>query len=193
MNEKFKILEQVLGRERVKLDEPLKYHFAGGIDAKAECFYIATSVPELIKALDLAKDLNIPFFVFGGGTKIMFASEELKGLIIKNCASGVRINGVKGKVSSKGIGVEEAMVEAESGVSMNKLNEFLKAQGLKELDSSVIGEATIGGSLSLDPRLQFASQKTKVWSDSEVSDIDILELKRTDIILSTVLKIKSAS
>jgi hypothetical protein len=85
-----------------------------------------------------------------------------------------------------GFGMPEKYIQAAYA-------EELKAQGLKELDSSVIGEATIGGSLSLDPRLQFASQKTKVWSDSEVSDIDILELKRTDIILSTVLKIKSAS
>jgi hypothetical protein len=47
--------------------------------------------------------------------------------------------------------------------------------------------------LYIDPRLKLASQKTKVWSEGEVSDIDILDLKKEDIILSTVLKIKSAA
>lgn len=193
MNEKFKIIERVLGSERVKLNETLKYHFKAGADAKAECFYIATTISELTQALDLAKELKVPFFVFGSSAKIMLAQESLKGLIIKNRTSGVKVSGVKGKVSNKGIGVEEAMVEAESGVSLRKLNEFLKEQGLLMFEGGLIPEATIGETLDIDPKLKVASQKTKVWSEGEVFDIDILDLKRTDIILSTILKVKSAS
>jgi len=193
MQEKFKLLAQALGKERIKFDEPLKYHLAVSTDASAKCFYIATTIKELEQVLNLTDELKIPFSIFGAGTKILLTDYNLEGLVIKNRTSGIKISGVKGKVSNKGIGVEEAMVEVESGVSMQKLNEFLKVQGLAIFDSGMIPESTIGGTLYINNKLQDASQKTKVWSDSQVFDIDILELKRTDIILSTRLKIKSSN
>lgn len=192
MQEKFKLLVQALGKERIKFDEALKYHLAVPTTVSAKCFYIATTIKELEQVLNLADELKIPFSVFGAGTKILLTDYNLEGLVIKNRTSGIKISGVKGKVSNKGIGVEEAMVEAESGVSMQKLNDFLRVQGLALLKGGIIPESTIGGSLYTDNRLQDASQKTKVWSDSQVFDIDILELKRTDIILSTILKVKSS-
>lgn len=192
MKDKFKLIEQALGKERVKLDEPLKYHIANETSGKAQCFYIATSINELEQALNLARELKIPYFVFGAGTKVMIPEFGIEGLVIKNRTSGIKISGVKGKVSSKGIGVEEAMVEAESGVSIQKLNDFLTAQGLAVLQGAITPDSTVGGSLYIDTRLQDAVQKIKVWSEAQVSDIDILELKRSDIILSAILKVKSA-
>ena len=192
MEEKFKILEQVLGKDRVKFDESLKYHLANPSDAKAECLYIATSVLELERVLNLARELKIPFFLFGSGTKI-FINENIKGIAVKNRAAGIKISGVKGKVSNKGIGVEEAMVEAESGVSIKKLNDYLREQKLKLFDFPVIQGATIGGSLYITPALLDAAQKIKVWSDGEISDIDTLDLKREDIVVSVIFKVKAAA
>lgn len=192
MQEKFKLLVQALGKERIKFDEPLRYHLVSPTDAKASCFYIATTVRELEQVLNLADELKIPFSVFGAGTKILLTGDNLEGLVIKNRTSGVKISGVKGKVSNKGIGVEEAMVESESGVSMQKLNDFLKVQGLAIFEGGIIPEATIGGSLFTDSRLQDVSQKTKVWSDGEISDIEIYDLKRTDIVLSIIIKVRAA-
>lgn len=191
MKDKYKIVSQVLGPDRVKLDEPLLYHLLNKGEGKADCFYIATSLKELEQALKLAQELKIPFFIFGAGTKVLI-SQDLEGLTIKNRTSGIKISGVKGKVSPQGIGVEEAMVEVESGVSMQKMNDFLKAQNLKTLTGGFIPEGTIGGSLYIDPRLQDLVQKIKVFSDSQVFDIDIPELKKTDIILSAIFKVKSA-
>lgn len=192
MQEKFKLLVQALGKERVKFDEPLKYHLAVPSEAYAKCFYIATTIKELEQVLNLADELKIPFSVFGAGTKILLTGYNLEGLVIKNRTSGIKISGVKGKVSNKGIGVKEAMVEAESGVSMQKLNDFLRVQGLALFEGGIISESTIGGALYIDNRLQDASQKTKVWSDGEISDIEIYDLKRTDIILSIIIKIRAA-
>lgn len=188
----FKLIARELGAIRVKFNEPLKYHIAGGLNSVAKCFYIATSIKELTHALNLADELKIPFFIIGAGTKVSFSDENLEGLIIKNRSSGVRISGVKGKVSAKGIGVAEAMVEVESGVSLQKLNEFLKDQGLQMLIEVLNPLSTVGGLLYITPSLQEITQKIKVWSDAKVFDIDILELKENDIILSAIIKVKSA-
>lgn len=190
-SDKYALIEKELGSVRIKLNESLKYHLASGSSIKAECFYIATTIKELTDALDLASELKIPYFLFGAGTKVL-NTEKLEGLTIKNRTSGIKISGVKGKVSVKGIGVDEAMVEIESGVSLGRVNEFLKEQNLKEFIFPFIPGSTVGGSLYITPGLQDLTQKIKVWSGGEVFDIDTLDLKRGDIILSIIIKVKSA-
>lgn len=191
MKDKYKLVTKELGEVRVKLNESLKYHLNSGANVIAECFYIATTVKELTGALDLAKELKIPVFLFGAGTKLLI-SENPEGLTIKNRTSGIRVSGVKGKVSVKGIGVDEAMVEIESGVSLAKVNEFLKEQNLRVFNFPFISNATVGGSLYVTPSLQDLVQKAKVWADGEVSEIEVYELKRNDIILSVIIKVKAA-
>lgn len=193
MKEKIKLIEQILGKDRVKENEPLKYHNAKESSGNAECFYIATNLKELEQALNLAHELKIPFYLIGSGTKMIISEDGLSGFVIKNRTSGIKISGVKGKVSAKGIGVDEALVEVESGVSLGKINEFLKQQGLAQLDFPFIANETLGGSLYISPALAGMAQKVKVFSEAQVFDIDILELKRADFILSAILKVKSAS
>lgn len=187
----YKLVEKELGEVRVKFDEPLKYHLASQVESVAECFYIATTIKELTDALNLSKELKIPYFLFGGGTKILI-SGSVEGLTIKNRTNGIKISGVKGKVSVKGIGVDEAMVEVESGVTLQRLNDFLKEQNLRTFIFPFIPNSTLGGSLYVTPSLQDLIQKVKVFSDGEISDIDVYELKRDDVVLSAILKIKAA-
>lgn len=193
MEEKAKLLANILGEVRIKLHEPLKYHLENATLGEAEVFYIATNLKELEQALNLSHELDIPFLLVGSGTKTVVTDRGIGGFVIKNRASAVKISGLKGKVSAKGIGVDEAMVEVESGVSFEKLNDFLKYQGLKQLEFPFLGKATIGGSFSLIPELQILTQKIKVWSEEEVFDIDILDFKEGDIIMSIIIKVKSAT
>lgn len=188
---KLKLIELELGSVRIKYNEPLKYHVASPTESTAKCFYVATTIKELTKVLKLSKELNVPFFFYGAGTKVLI-TEDIEGLTIQNRTSGIRVSGVKGKVSVNGIGVAEAMVEIESGVSLQKSNEFLKDQKLKEFNFPYIPNSTIGGSLYITPPLQDLVQKVKVFSDGEISDIDTWELKRNDYVLSVVLKVKAA-
>lgn len=185
------LIERELGAVRVKYDEPLKYHLASKPPFSAQCYYIATTLKELEQVLNLVKELKVPYFLFGAGTKVLI-SENLEGLTIQNRTSGIKISGVKGKVSVKGIGVDEAMVEIESGVSLQKTNEFLKDQKLKQFAFPYIPNATVGGTLFVTPPLQDLTQKVKVYSDGEVTDIEVYELKRNDIILSVIIKAKAA-
>lgn len=188
---KLKLIELELSSVRVKYDEPLKYHVASPTEAKAKCFYVATTVKELTKVLELVKQLKVPFFFYGAGTKVLI-TEDIEGLTIQNRTSGIRISGVKGKVSVNGIGVDEAMVEIESGVSLQKSNDFLKEQKLRQFNFPFIPNSTIGGSLYVTPALQDLVQKVKVFQEGEISDIDTLDLKRDDYVLSVILKVKSA-
>src|SRR6266542_3434036 len=119
MDDKIKLLTFALGQERVKLNEKLSYHTFSKLGGPAKAFYIATSQKELILALDTSLELKIPYLILGSGTKILPSKNGFEGLVIKNRTSSIKIGGVKGKVSAKGIGVEEALVEVDSGVSLS--------------------------------------------------------------------------
>src|SRR3990167_7101732 len=112
-NPKLKLIADSFGLNRVKLNEPLKNHTHLQIGGLASLFFIAFTTREIIKINDMVKDLKIPFFIFGTGTKI-FMDSGFDGVVVKNRTSNIAVVGVKGKVSRAGMGVREALIEAEA-------------------------------------------------------------------------------
>lgn len=190
--DKIKLLIAELGEERIKINEPLKYHTFSKLGGPAQVFYIATTIKELIKILDLSYELKIPYQVFGSGTKLLVSDKGFKGLMVKNRTGFLKLSGIKGKVGKDGIGIEEALVEIDSGVSLNRLNEFLKEQNLKVIDGFSSLKSTVGGAIFLDEQLRFQAQQVKIWDRGDVLNIlvDDLNLKN-HIVLSIVIKVKS--
>jgi UDP-N-acetylmuramate dehydrogenase len=184
------LLTKSIGDERFKFGEKLKNYTFTKSEGEAECFYIATSRNELVKVLDLCLELRIPYFVIGSGTKVLISS-RLKGLVIKNRSTDLKIAGMKGKFSEGGLGIEEAYIEADSGVSLNKLNEFVKKQNLVEVDGYSSLQSTVGGAIFLDPLLRSATQSIRVWDEGEVVEIKLDKLKRSTVVISVIFKFKA--
>lgn len=191
MNDKLQILTANLGQGRVKFDEPLAHHVFSKIGGLAEYFFVATNQEELIRALDAARQLKIPFFVIGNGTKTLVPQRGFSGLTIKNRTGKIKIGGVKGKVDSAGLGIEEALVEVESGVSLGRLNEFLDKQNLSPALTFSSLNSTIGGAIFLDPSFNELTKSIKIWEGGQIDDIKLYDLQKNQIVLSVVLKIKA--
>lgn len=184
------VLVKSIGEERFKFSEKLKDYTFSKSEGSAECLYIATTVRELIKVLDHCFDLEIPFFIIGSGTKILISS-EIKGLVIKNRTSLIKMAGMKGKIGKEGLGIEEAFIEADSGVSLKKLNEYVKGEKLKSIEGFSSLNSTVGGSIFLDPLLRGATQSLRVWDEGEEVEIKLPELKRDQVVLSVIFKFKA--
>ncbi len=192
MDSKFKLIIDSFGSDRFKFHEPLKNYTALNSGGEASVFFIAFTTSELIKIIKMCRELKIPCFLFGTGSKIMISEIGFNGLVIKNRTKNIQTVSVKGKVSRLGIGVEEALIEVDSGVSMNKFAESLKAQNLSSL-SFKDTPGSIGGNLFLNLSLQIKAKSIKVLtSDSEVEVIGPADLRsRLHIILSAVFNIKA--
>lgn len=194
MDNKYKLIIDSFGKEKFKFNESLKdYTFlqAGG---PAKVFFIAFTTNELVKLVKMCRELKLPFFMFGTGSKIMMSDAGFEGMVIKNRTKGIQTVSVKGKVTKFGIGVEEALVEVESGVSIAKFCEYLTAQGL--LTSEIEGiPGSIGGNLFLNRFLQRITKSIKVLDlDSEIEQIGVEELNfKRHIIVSAVFKVKAKS
>lgn len=189
---KFKLIIDSFGTDRFKFDEPIKNYTSLEIGGNAKLFFIAFTTRELIKIINMCRDLNLPFFLFGTGSKIIISDLGFDGLVIKNRTKNIQIVSIKGKVLKFGIGIEEALIEAESGVSMKKFSEFLDTQGLISAPFSDIS-GSIGGNLFINNFLQIAAKSIKVLDlKSNIWDIDPKELSlRKHIILSAIFRTKA--
>lgn len=192
MDSKFKLIINSFGQDRFKSNEEVKNYTALNIGGPAKLFFIAFTVSELIKIINMCRELKVPYLLIGTGSKVMLSDHGFSGLVIKNRTKNIQTVSVKGKVTKFGIGVEEALVEVESGVSMNKFVEFLDSQNLAS-DGLKNVPGSIGGNLFMNAFLQSKAKSIKVLTQSE--DIDqiasgLLNLKK-HIVISAIFKIKA--
>lgn len=192
MDSKFKLIVDSLGKDRFKFNEPLKDYTALSVGGVAQLFFIAFTTPELTKIVKMCRELKLPVFVFGTGSKIMISDTGFPGLVVKNRTKNIQTVSVKGKVTKYGIGVEEALVEVDSGVSINKFCDYLEQHGLQNKEFRSI-PGSIGGNIFLNRFLQLSVKSVKVLDQS--SQIDEFEADnlnpRKDIVLSAVFKISA--
>lgn len=192
MDNKFKLIIDSFGRDKFKFDEPISNYTALNVGGPAKLFFIAFTIGELVKIINMCRELRLPYFLFGTGTKMMISDQGFLGLVIKNRTKNIQTISVKGKASRFGIGVEEALIEVDSGVSMGKFAEELERQNLSvEGFKDVPG--SIGGNLLFSTFLQKLVKSIKVLGQTpKVEEIDSgsLSLKK-HIILSAVFKIKA--
>lgn len=187
-----KTLEEVLGKDRVHRDIDISEFLNTKLGAKVDAYYIATNLNELKEVVGLCWDLSINFLVIGTGSKVALSLQGFSGLVIKNAASNLKIAGIKGKISPKGLGVEEALLEAQSGATLSALAKFSIQQKLTGLETFGNIPGSVGGSIFYMPQLQAKCQTIKILEKIGESEISPVELKRDDLILSAIFKLKAA-
>lgn len=192
MDSKLKLVIDTFGKERFKFDESIKYHTFLQIGGPAKLFFIALTESDLIKIIQSCRQLRLPYFLFGIGSKIMFSDNGFNGVVVKNRTSQVKVISVKGKISRLGLGVDEAFVEISSGVSISKMVEFLDSQRLASSEFANL-PGTLGGNLFLNKSLQDKTEGVKVLGVSgKIEKISARELSLSKhVILSAILRIKA--
>ncbi len=192
MQDKIKLLNHAIGVDRVKSQVDISEHLYNNLPTVVEGFYIATSKRELIKIIELVRELKIDYLLIGMGSKVAFTTNGFDGLVIKNRSDMVKVSGIKGKVSPQGIGVEEAYIEAESGLSLKSLSEFSLKQNLTGLEGLSQSVGTIGGSIWQNPILTAFITKVEVIDKyNEVVVKNLSQLNQEDIVIGTILSLKS--
>lgn len=132
MADSFTQLTQNLG-EGVRANEPLSAHTNFKIGGPAKFFFTAHSTEELVKAVQVAEELKMPFTILGGGSNILVADAGLQGLVIEARNSKLTI--------------ENTLVTAEAGVNLGFLVQRTVAVGLSGLEPLVAVPGTVGGAV----------------------------------------------
>ena len=111
----------------------LKDHTTWRVGGPAKYFLEIQNKEGLEKAISLAKEINLPFFVLGGGSNILVSDKGFNGLVIKIKISDLEIEEEGGKIK----------VLAGAGLPLN----FLSAKLLEGEASGLEWSSSIPGSL----------------------------------------------
>lgn len=120
-----------------RLNEPMARYSSARVGGSAEMFVIATTVPELHTAVELAYLQHIPYTIIGGGSNILVSDNGIKGLVILNKAKEVHFR-------HTGLNVVCAV---ESGMNLSSLARQCIAKGLGGLEWAVSVPGTVGGAV----------------------------------------------
>lgn len=143
----YSLLIHALGESRVKRDEPLSRHTYFKLGGPADLLYEAMTVDELISAVASAILYQVPYYVLGGGSNILFSDAGYRGLIIKNKTSSIQLKGFAGGVDKGKLDLKEAIVQADSGVPANLLIRYTLDQGLAGLEEMLGLPGSVGGAV----------------------------------------------
>jgi len=103
----------------------------GGV---ADWLAVCHTVEELVEAVGWAREHDVPFLVLGGGSNVLVADAGVRGLVVVNQTSRVRIG-------------EDGTAWAESGASMAALAQETVRRGLAGLEWAAGLPGTVGGAV----------------------------------------------
>lgn len=136
-----------LNLDRVKEQEPLSLHSSIKIGGPAKYYFEALTKEDLIKAVKIARENSISYFILGGGTNVLFPDAGYDGLVIKNKAQNITLQGFKGKIEKGQMNLNEIMLSAESGATINQLVRYTIEEGLEGLEYFLGQPGTVGGAV----------------------------------------------
>ncbi len=145
--------------ENVSLKEWTTFKIGG----PARYFLRVEAKEDLIEALKLAKENNLPFFVLGGGSNLLVSDNGFDGLVIK--------------IQSTKYERQDTKIIAQAGAKLNDIVDFSLENSLTGLEWAAGIPGTIGGATRGN-----ASAFNKAMAESvfqvEAFDVDSLKIKR---------------
>ena len=136
-----KSLENIISKDLIKTNEPMKNHTSFKIGGPAEIYIKITSIEELQKILEFAKKENIKITILGNGSNVLVSDKGIKGIVIKTNLKDINIENKDSK---------NVEVTVNDAVPIGFLaQKFLKEEitGFEEL-SGIPG--TIGGAILMN-------------------------------------------
>ena len=73
----------LLGEEKVRVDEPMKRHTTFRIGGPADYFLLPSSEEELSGILKICKNEELPYFILGNGSNLLVGDKGFRGAIIQ--------------------------------------------------------------------------------------------------------------
>ncbi|MGE4357642.1 MAG: UDP-N-acetylmuramate dehydrogenase [Candidatus Omnitrophota bacterium] len=131
-------------------EEELKKHTTIRIGGPAEVFVKPFSLLDLEKIIVFTSRNKIPCFILGGGSKVLFPDEMLKGVVLKLNSAFLK------KISSY-----KEVIKVGSGVKVNELLEWMLVNSYGEWEFLAGIPCSLGGAVYLNAGVREAPGKGK--------------------------------
>lgn len=118
---------------KVAENVPLAPHTTYNIGGPADYFFIAVTAEDAVRAVTVAKELQIPYYILGGGSNVLVSDDGYRGLVIK--------------IANRGVGIEDGLVSAEAGTPSALVALQSTEAGLTGFEWAIALPGTIGGAV----------------------------------------------
>ncbi len=123
---------------KVLFDTPMRQFTSMRVGGPADCLFFPKGVNELKKVIRCAGRKKIPFLVLGKGTNLVVRDKGVCGWVI-NLTQGM-----------KKIQMDGEVINAEAGLSLQRLVQFSIRKGLTGLEPFFGIPGTVGGGLAMN-------------------------------------------
>src|SRR5256712_1951116 len=137
--------------------EPLAPHTSLRIGGPADFFLRVASEKDLVEAIEVARENELPVFVLGGGTNLLVADRGVRGVVLQNA---FRESSVDGEIVTASSGTELAHVAAVAARS-----------GIEGLEWMATVPGSVGGAVHGNAGA-FGSETADVLIDADLVDMN---------------------
>lgn len=134
-----KLLE-IVPKESILKEEPMKKHTSFKIGGNADFFVIATELEEIKKILELSRRKNIPLTIIGNGTNILVKDEGIRGITLK----------LELKKMTKEVEEDKITYICESGLPLSLIATRALDDGATGMEFAFGIPGTLGGAIKMN-------------------------------------------
>ena len=155
------IIEKVtdlLGKEKVKVNEPMNRHTTFRIGGPADCFLLPSSQEELQEIIKICSDEKLPYFILGNGSNLLVSDKGYEGVIIQIYK---QMNQVK---------VEGAQIHAQAGALLSMIAKRALDAELTGFEFAAGIPGTLGGACVMNAGAYGGEMKDVLKSVTVLTD-----------------------
>ena len=76
------LFNNIYSEDEIKINELMKEHVNFKVGGPADILLIPSKAEQIIESIKVCKDNNIPYFVIGNGSNLLFSDKNFEGIII---------------------------------------------------------------------------------------------------------------
>ena len=155
---------QVLGKEQVLFEEPMKSHTTFRIGGPAEVFIMPKSVKQVQMAVKICQEEQIPYFILGNGSNLLVSDRGYRGVIIQ-------MDRNMGEIQ-----VEGTEIQAAAGALLSSIAVAARRESLTGFEFAGGIPGTLGGAVVMNAGA-YGGEMKDIVETVEVLDMDTFEVK----------------
>ena len=163
-------LEQILGKEQILREEPMRLHTTFRIGGPAQFFVIPRTQEEAAAAVCLCRSEGAPYYIIGNGSNLLVSDKGYRGVVIQLFKEFSDIN------------IEGTRIRAQAGASLAKIAAEALRAGLAGFEFAAGIPGTLGGACIMNAGAYGGEMKdvllavTVLTKDGEIREIPREEL-----------------
>ena len=163
-------LIQIIDKERVLIDEPMKKHTTFRVGGNADYFVMPRTTQEVQQVVALCKNENLPYYILGNGSNLLVGDKGYRGVIIQIYKEMNEIT------------VEGDCIRAQAGALLSKVGSVALEAGLAGFEFAAGIPGAVGGAVVMNAGAYGGEMKDILASATVLTeDGNVLTLKNEEL------------